>query len=254
MPRPHFDRPIAHRGLHDKGSGVIENSASAFNRAIDAGFAIECDLQLSADGVPMVFHDEVLQRLVGRTGRVLDATAAELSAMSLLGSAGGEGPQRFDEMLAQVRGRVLLQVELKRQPNTAATQMLAKKVAESALAYGGPIVLESFDPALIILVARFGFMGARGIITERYDDLDDPDTAGLSPARRRFLRGLWHWPWSKFDFISVSKDALDLPAVRFWRSLGKPVTAWTIRTNAEADKAMCGADQIVFEGFEPHRG
>jgi glycerophosphoryl diester phosphodiesterase len=252
MPRPVFDRPIAHRGLHDRSSGVIENSRTAFQRAIAAGYAVECDLQLSSDGVPMVFHDSNLDRLVGRPGRVVDTPAAQLAEMDLLGSADGDRPQSFADLLSQVRGQVLLQVELKRQEGHA-TPMLAKQVATLALGYPGPIVIESFDPALLILVARFGFLGPRGIITERYDDLSDPDVVRLSRARRGFLRGLWHWPWSRFDFISASKDALDLPAIRLFRMLGKPVTTWTIRSQREAAATAGHADQIVFEGFDPDR-
>ena len=64
------ERPIAHRGLHDQAAGIVENSLSAARAAIEAGFAIECDVQLSADGEAMVFHDFTLERLTGATGRL----------------------------------------------------------------------------------------------------------------------------------------------------------------------------------------
>ena len=63
-------RPIAHRGLHDAASGVIENTASAFRAAIAGGYGIECDLQISADGEAMVHHDDALGRLTDGTGRL----------------------------------------------------------------------------------------------------------------------------------------------------------------------------------------
>jgi len=243
-----FDRPIAHRGLHDRARGVIENSATAFEHAIAGGFAIECDLQLSSDGVPVVFHDDDLQRLTGRPGRPIDLTADELTGLKLLESASGDGPQRFTDLLKQVNGRTLLQVELKRQRGPA-TGMLAKAAAEAVRAYPGPLVFESFDPALIALVRRFGFKGKRGIITYRYDR---PDwDAELSGAQRVFLRHLLHFPWTRFDFISAHEDALGLDAIRLFRALGKPVTVWTIRSPAAARTAASGADQIVFEGFDP---
>src|SRR4051794_2404055 len=56
-------RPIAHRGLHDKAKGVIENTVSAALAAVDAGYAIECDVQLTGDGEAVVFHDFTLDRL-----------------------------------------------------------------------------------------------------------------------------------------------------------------------------------------------
>lgn len=252
MPRPVFDHPIAHRGLHNRAAGVIENSRTAFGLAVARGFAIECDLQLSRDGVPMVFHDSELRRLLGRPGRVIELTAAELGALPLLGSSSGDRPQRLGELLAQIGGRVLLQIELKHQVGPA-TATLAKAVADTVAGYAGPLVLESFDPELIALVRRFGFRGPRGIITERYDK-PEHGAVRLSRRQRAYLRGLWHWPWTNFDFISAHHAALDLPAVRFWRALGKPVTAWTIRSAAEAATSLAQADQIVFEGFDPTRG
>ena len=97
-----FDIPIAHRGLHDRAAGVIENSRSAFQRAIDKGFSIECDLQLTRDGVPVVFHDDRLERLTGLKGYVRDISSDELLTTPLLGSAAGDCPQTFGQLLEQV--------------------------------------------------------------------------------------------------------------------------------------------------------
>ena len=249
--RPRFDRPIAHRGLHDRGAGIIENSLSAFKAAIDRGFAIECDVQLSRDGVPMVFHDDELTRLTGREGPVGSFTAEALERLPLLGSEAGDTPLRLTAFLEQVAGRTLLQVELKRQPNEAMRQTLARTAAAAFADYAGPLTVESFDPQLLIAVRRHGYRGPIGIITTHYRD-DEP---GLSRGERRVLRHLLHWPSTRFDFISCFRGALDLPAVRFFRALGMPVTAWTIRSPEEARAALAaGAGQIVFEGFDPGRG
>lgn len=248
-PRPKFDRPIAHRGLHDRAAGVIENSRTAFERAVERGLTIECDVQLSRDGVPIVFHDDTLERLTGVTGYVRDKTDVELTSMPLLGSATGDRPQRFTEFLEQIAGRTLLQIELKKQQGVAATHTLARKAAEALASYEGPVTVESFDPALIALVRRFGFKGPVGIITYGYDQPEWEKS--LTPAQKSFLRHLLHWPWSRFSFISCHFEALNLPAVRFFRGLGLPVTAWTVRTPEQARLAAAGADQIVFEGFDP---
>ena len=71
-------QPVAHRGLHDAAAGVIENTASAFRAAIAGGFAIETDLQLSADGEAMVHHDFALGRLTLGTRQLAAMTAAGL--------------------------------------------------------------------------------------------------------------------------------------------------------------------------------
>lgn len=248
MPKLLFDRPIAHRGLHDRARGIIENSRTAFGAAVAAGFAIECDLQLTRDGVPVVFHDDRLERLTGKTGFVRDISSDELLKTPLLDSAAGDCPQTFGQLLEQVAGKVLLQVEMKHQLGAKRRQLAAIAV-DHASRYRGPLVFESFDPWLLTAARQAGFRGELGIITERYDPRDEE---GLKPADRFALRHLLHWPLTRFDFMSVNQKALDLPAVRLFRSLGKPVTAWTIRSPEQARAALAaGADQIVFEGFDP---
>ena len=71
---------MAHRGLHDAAAGIIENTPSAFAAAIAANYAIECDIQISADGEAMVFHDETLERLTEGSGRLDAMTAGRAQA------------------------------------------------------------------------------------------------------------------------------------------------------------------------------
>lgn len=244
-----FPRPIAHRGLHNRAAGIIENSAAAFEAAIAGNFAIECDLQLTSDGVAVVFHDDDLERLTGKTGPVSAISSAELTTTPLLGSADGNCPQRFTDFLTQVGGRTLLQIELKYQRDVAGTQLLARAAAELLKSYQGPVTVESFDPNLLTQIRQFGFTGPRGIIT--YDYEPNEWDAHLTTDQRYTLRHLLHWHETQFDFISCDKDALELPAIKFWRALGKPITAWTIRSTDEAAAARQHADQVVFEGFDP---
>jgi len=247
--KPLFPNPIAHRGLHDISKGVIENSASAFEAAIAGGYAIECDVQLSSDGVPYIFHDDDLDRLVGRPGRSDEITMAEVGALPLLGSSTGDRPQTFQQFLDQVAGRTLLQIELKRQYSPEKTEALAAAVASALAAYRGPNVIESFDPRLLVAMRQHGYTGKLGIITYSWRI---PDWDADIPASQKFaLRHLLHWPVTRFDFISCHDIALDLPAVRFFHALGMPVTSWTIKSEEQARRVLTRADQLVFEGFLP---
>jgi glycerophosphoryl diester phosphodiesterase len=247
--RPLFPQPVAHRGLHNRVAGIIENSASAFEAAIQRGYAIECDLQLTRDDVPVVFHDDDLDRLTTITGPVRDAHSETLCNLPLVGSAEHERPQRFADLLSQIAGRTQLLIELKRQRDSRATEALARAAARIAGAYEGDLTFESFDPELIILVREFGFAGARGIVTYDYDDPDaDMD---LSEEQRSALRDLAHASDTRFDFISCDHKAVAMPSVRYWREQGLPVTAWTIRSESEAAAAAPHVDQIVFEGYDP---
>lgn len=244
-----FDRPIAHRGLHDRAKGVIENSHAAFEAAITAGYAIECDVQLASDGVPFIFHDDDFDRLTKATGPSDAKPIADVQKLVLTDSAAGDVPQTFDQFLAQIAGRAMLQIELKMQRNAEKTRALAESVTRSLSSYRGPYTLESFDPNLLVALRKAGARAPLGIITYGYDE---PNWEGKLGGWTKFiLRHLLHWPWTRFDFISCRNVSLYLPAVRFLRARGMTVTAWTITSEQAALAAARGADQIVFEGFLP---
>ena len=136
------ERPIAHRGLHDKKAGCEENSLEAFAAAITHGYAIECDLQLSADGEAMVFHDDTLDRLTSETGRVDARTAAQLQEISY---ATGRGAiPALSQLLDLAGGDAGLVLELK--SHWDGDTRLAARVAELVSRYDGPVAIMSFDP------------------------------------------------------------------------------------------------------------
>ena len=97
LPDGFLDRPFAHRALH--GAGRPENSLSAVRAAVEAGYGIEIDVQLSRDGAAMVFHDYALDRLTGERGPVRMRSAAELNSIGPGGASGAAGPA-----VAGVRG------------------------------------------------------------------------------------------------------------------------------------------------------
>jgi len=104
-------RPIAHRGLHDAGAGLIENTLAAADAAIAAGFAIECDVQDTADGEAVVFHDFTLDRLTSQKGPVRERKAADLAGTAIRGAA--EGIPTLAAFLGRIAGATPLVVEIK---------------------------------------------------------------------------------------------------------------------------------------------
>ena len=244
-----FERPIAHRGLHDRANGIIENSRSAFEAAIEKNYAIECDVQLSSDGVPFIFHDDNFERLTSASGRSDAMPIADVQNLVLTGSAANETPQRFTEFLAQIAGRTQLQIELKQQADATRTVKLATEVAIALRRYSGPYTIESFDPRLLAALRDAGVTAPLGIITYAYDE---PDWDSHIPGWRKFvLRHLLHWPWTRFSFISCRNLSLYLPMVRFLHARGMEVTSWTITSEQAARACLRASDQIVFEGFLP---
>lgn len=247
MTHPVFDTPIAHRGLHDAAHGVIENSRSAFEAAINRGFAIECDLQLTEDGEAVVFHDGDMARLTGQAGRVRETPAAEICALPLTGSTAGDTPLRFSELLTGVAGQVPLVVEIKQQDFPYDTRELSNKALADIAGYSGPLAFKSFDPLALSTLHKAGFKGPLGIVTFDYRSHADH----LSGLQKFLLRTTLHKAVSHFTFISCEQTHLGHPIVRLRRALGMKVMSWTVRSADTAATARRHADQIVFEGFDP---
>jgi len=239
-------RPIAHRGLHDRAAGVPENTVAAAQAAIAAGYAIECDVQLSADGEAMVFHDWALGRLTEASDPVESLSAAALSELVVAGSS--EGIPTLPAFLAAIGGRTPLVVEVKSRYD--GDLRLVRRVAELARAYDGPVAVKSFDPALVVALRDLAPTVPRGIVAETRQD--DPAYAALPPSLRRSLSDLLHFAETEPDFLSWRVDDLPCAPAFLCRLLaGRPVMTWTVRTPDQRRHAEAHADQIVFEGFQP---
>jgi len=243
------ERPIAHRGLHDKASGTIENTLPAAEAAIAGGYAIECDVQLSSDGEPFVFHDETLDRLTDASGRFAAMSAAGIAKARIRGS--GEPPPAFAAFLAAVGGRAPLICELKSAFD--GDWRIADRVAALAAAYEGPLAFKSFDHDLVAYLRlrrprmRSGRPCPIGIVAEA--SYDDPDWACLSAEQKGDWTDFDHFDLARPDFLSWKVDDLPHKIPFLVKQLtGAPVLAWTVRTAAQREAARKWADQVVFEG------
>jgi glycerophosphoryl diester phosphodiesterase len=246
LPPAVLARPIAHRGLHALANSIIENTKSAFDAAIASDFGIECDLQASADGEAMVFHDFTLDRLTTAGGRTDNLSADALKRLDF--KTGADGMGTLAELFAQTAGKVALVVEVKSRFD--GDDRLAARTAALARDYTGPLVFKSFDPAKITALRQAGIRQPIGIIGE--GDYAHPEYAALSAERKRNLANLLHIPQSRPDFLSWNHKDLPAAGPFFCRTmLGLPVMSWTIRSAEAAAKVAPHIDQIVFEGFRP---
>ena len=248
FPRHVFLRPIAHRGLHDAPRGRVENSPAAFRAAMERGYGIECDLQPSSDGVPLVFHDFTLDRLTSTTGPIDARPADELARIALHTS--GETIPRFADLLAMVGGTVPLFVEIKSPWRPLPAAFLDETVARAA-SYDGPIALMSFDPAVMAEVRRRAPDLPRGIVSGLYQgegwwaDVLDSD-------RRERLSHLLESAEAAPDFFSYHVRDLPTPVTRYVREVQRvPLISWTVRTAEDRAIAARWSDAPTFEGYEP---
>lgn len=240
-------RPIAHRGLHDKGAGRFENTISAAAAAIAQGYAIECDVQLSADNEAMVFHDFTLERLTAESGRVSSRSAQVLQRIAIGGTA--DRMPSLPAFLDVIAGRVPLVCEIKSVFD--GDMRLAERTLDVVRTYAGPIALKSFDPAVIRHLRETAPAGLPlGIVAEAH--YADPEWRSLSPGLKRDLAALSHFSETRPDFLSFWIEDLPHAAATLMRAgLGRPVMSWTVRTPEQRARAARWADQMVFEGFVP---
>ncbi|HEY8567472.1 MAG TPA: glycerophosphodiester phosphodiesterase family protein [Beijerinckiaceae bacterium] len=239
-------RPIAHRGLHDAARGIYENTLSAADAAARAEFAIECDVQDTADGEAMVFHDHTLDRLTGERGPVRERTAAALQALMIGGTA--DRIPTLAEFLGLIAGRVPLVVEVKSRFDGSLG--LTRRTLEVIAGYDGPVAIKSFDPNVVATVRALAPELPRGIVAEaRYEH---PSYDALPRETKVELANLLHWPATEPHFVSWKVTDLPHAAPFLARTLGGvPVMAWTVRTPDDRARATARADQIVFENFVP---
>jgi glycerophosphoryl diester phosphodiesterase len=239
-------RPVAHRGLHDRARGIVENMPGAIHAAIAGNFSIEVDLQLSADGEAMVHHDDELGRLTNGSGALLGKTAAELKHVTFKDTS--EKMMSLSDLCALVGGRVALVLELK--SHFDCDRKLVARAVEILKAYRGPVAAMSFDPDQVLALRQMMPELPRGIIAQR--SYDDGEWLTLTPAQRRGMLQLRHAFTTQPHFVAYWVNQLPTPAPWIARHIfGCPLLTWTVRTPEQRATAAAHADQMIFEGFRP---
>jgi glycerophosphoryl diester phosphodiesterase len=230
------ERPIAHRGYHDLNKNIWENTLSAFGRAIDNGYAIECDVHLTLDGEVVVFHDNDLRRLAGQEGFVWQKTAAEFGALQIGGTK--DHAPTLREMLDFVAGRVPIVIELKGIPGH--DEGLVAKVGALLKGYKGEVAIMSFDHWLIRDFSRYMPGVPSGLTAWGHQQQE------IEAHFSMLAHGI--------SFVSYAVEQLPNPFVSFVRErLSMPVISWTVRDQAAVRHSFEHADQMTFEGFEPQK-
>jgi glycerophosphoryl diester phosphodiesterase len=227
-------RPIAHRGLHDMNKSVWENTLSAFRRAIDGGYAIECDVHITADGAPIIFHDNVLKRLTGADGYIWQRTLAEMQALRIGGTQ--DYPPTLVETLDLIGGRTPIIIELKGIPGE--DDGLVEKVCSILKGYDGHAAIMSFDHWLIRQMPNYAGSIPCGLTALGED--------------RKDLEAHFSMLGYGIDFVSYCAAHMPNHFVTFVRKeLKTPVITWTVRDEAALQHSYRHGDQITFEGFRP---
>ena len=236
-----FAPAVAHRGLWVP-EGPPENSLGAFQAACADGYAIELDVQMSADGEAVVFHDAMVKRMTGREGRVADYTAADLCAMRLAG--GEETIPTLADALTEVGRRAMVYIEIKIPFGEVGP--LERRVHEILIDHKGPTCVLGFNPYSHAWFADHHPMVLRGLNSYSYAG---PDARHLAPEIRKRYAQLGHVSIARPHFLALSLDVLPSVKADAFRKDGLPVVAWTVRQPAQWDTVKSHCDNLIFEGF-----
>ena len=253
----------AHRGLHDNDSSAPENSMAAFKKAVDAGYGIECDVQLTRDGVPVIFHDFTLSRVaryedgcapsdavicedgsLGVKGKVIDYTYDELQKFHLLNSS--ERIPKFEDFLNLVGGKVPLIVELK----IELKDLSVCPVVDGLLSnYKGVYCIESFNPLGVFWYRRHRPDVLRGQLSDAFHKDKPEEFKGILYF---ILTNLLLNILGRPDFIAFNHKYSDCISLRICRKLfGALTAAWTIKSQEQLENNRNKFDMLIFDSFIP---
>lgn len=232
----------AHRGLHDNATQAPENSMAAFRKAVEAGYGIEMDVQLTKDRIPVVFHDFTLERVCGQKGKVCEYTYEELQQFHLYDSE--QTIPLFEDVLNLVAGQVPLIVELKIEFTDLG---VCEKADELLRKYDGLYCMESFNPLGVFWYRRHHRSIVRGQLAEAFSR-----TGEFSGPLYVLLQNLLLNFITKPDFVAYNHKDADVLSRRICHGIYKGLAvAWTIRSQEELEAARKHFDIFIFDSFIP---
>lgn len=237
---PFFGANIAHRGLHRADRSVPENSLAAFRDAAENGYAIELDVHLTADDRVVVFHDDSLRRVCGVEQDVEALTWRELRDVRLDGT--GEHIPMLSDVLAEVRGRVPIVVELKTSPRR---RELCERTWELLRAYNGDYCIESFDPRIV----RWWRLNAPGVLRGQLSCTREQFGESATPVQAFFLSRLLCNFLGRPQFIAYGLDGKKPLLVRLVEKMGAMRFCWT----SHDWKNEVSNDAVIFEFYRPRQ-
>ena len=236
---------IAHRGLFDNQCEYPENSLASFKRAMDYGFGIELDVRLTKDGVPVVFHDEDLERVCGVKKKIAECTYDEISSYTLFHSK--EHIPRLNRVLELVNGKVPLIIEIKAEYDVLE---ICRKTMYQLYQYPGYYCIESFSPFVLSWFEKHEPNVLRGQLAMDFfkEEAQINKPFVVKFAAKNLMTNFISHP----DFISYDLDGTDsIPMILERKFHEAKTAAWGIHCEEDMKIAEEFFDIIIFDGFIP---
>lgn len=229
----------AHRGLFDNEGDAPENSLAAFRKAVEAGYGMEMDVQLTKDDQLVVFHDATLKRMCGVEGNVWEYTLEELKQFRLLNSE--ESIPTFAEVLRLVNGRTPLIVEYKMDRPLTKVCALGDELLEN---YMGAYCIESFHPFALMWYRKHRPEVLRGQLSGNLaKETKNPKLKWVYTLVTYLLTNVLTRP----DFIAYDHRYVGNLSRRVCRWLGALSVTYTIKSTERYEKVKNDFDLFIFD-------
>ena len=226
---------IAHRGLFDREK-IPENSMLAFDKALEKGYSIEVDVNMTQDVYIVVFHDNSLKRMTGIKNDITTMTLSEIKKLKLLGTE--NKIPTFEDVLLQVSGKVPILIEVK--PNSKYKELM-EKLINLLEKYNGKYSIQSFDPRIVYWLKKNMPQISRGQISSK----------NIREVKSRILKILLGKMVfnviTKPNFISYQYLSINEKFYKKQKNKGREVIAWTLKNKEDYEKIRDYCDMVVFE-------
>lgn len=234
MPELSFVLPrvIAHRGA---SAAAPENTLAAFRRAREEGATwIECDVKLTADGRPVIFHDDTLDRTTDGSGPMVDAPLDVVGALDAGGwfspDFRGEPVPTLEETLDLLADLGMgANLEIKPCPGRERETAAVTAAAVQPYLDRVPVLLSSFADDSLAAAREAAPDVPRGLLVEAV------------PAD-------WQARAAALECVALHVDAVPLTAeqVAAMRAAGYKVVVWTVNGESEARRLVeWGVDAVI---------
>lgn len=230
----------AHRGLFNNNSESPENSLSALKCAVDSGYGIEMDVQLTKDKVPVVFHDETLMRMCNVKGKVHEYTLAELKKFRL--AASNETIPTLEEALSTIDGKVPLIVEYKLDVPQTHVCEISNRILNN---YKGFYCIECFHPYALMWYRKHRPDIIRGQLSMNFAK----DEANKKRAYLWILTNLLTNFLTRPDFIAYKYSDASVLSRRICDKMGAMSVAYTIQGQDDYERFKKDFELFIFDSF-----
>ena len=239
-------RLYAHRGIHNNKDSNPENSLLAFKMAVEAGYGIELDVQVTSDNIPVIFHDNTLKRACELDNHINNYSLKELKELKLFNT--DKPIPTLQEVLTLIDGKVPLIVEIKNDSTDISNIDFISEVLDN---YKGVYCIESFNPLPVIWYKKNRPHVIRGQLSSSFKKSDHTFSRRM---RDFFLENLMTNILAKPDFIAFNYKYKAMFSFKLCKKLFNPLTvAYTIKTQKALDNNRDDFDLFIFDSFIPNQ-